>query len=70
MAALTSGEIRYAETGERMANVSITRKDSVVDQLEQIRHRIAQRAYELFRHRDGVSHDRETKRERQRCSVL
>jgi len=36
-----------------MSNISITQKDSVLDQIEQIRHRIAKRAYELFRHRDG-----------------
>ena len=36
-----------------MAKVSVTRKDSLFDQIEQIRHRIEQRAYELFRQRDG-----------------
>jgi HSP20 family molecular chaperone IbpA len=40
-----------------MANVSVTRKDSMLDQIEQIRHRIAQRAYELFRQRDGSPGD-------------
>ena len=40
-----------------MANVVITRRDSVLDQLELVRHRIAQRAYELFRHRDGGPED-------------
>ena len=36
-----------------MANVSVTRKESILDQIEQLRHRIEQRAYELFRGRDG-----------------
>jgi HSP20 family protein len=36
-----------------MANVPMTRKESVVDQLEQVHQRIARRAYDLFRGRDG-----------------
>jgi HSP20 family protein len=36
-----------------MASVLMTRKDSIVDQLEQLHQRIARRAYELFRGRDG-----------------
>jgi HSP20 family molecular chaperone IbpA len=40
-----------------MAKVAITRKDSILDQIQQIRHRIAQRAYELFRQRDGQPGD-------------
>lgn len=40
-----------------MAKVSITQKDSILDQLEHIRHRIAQRAYDLFLQRNGVSDD-------------
>ncbi len=40
-----------------MSNVSITQKDSIFDQIERIRHRIEQRAYELFRHRDGGTDD-------------
>jgi HSP20 family protein len=36
-----------------MANVSMTRKDSIVDELEQLHQRIARRAYDLFRGRDG-----------------
>ena len=34
-----------------MATVPMTQKDSIVDQLEQMQQRIAQRAYELFRGR-------------------
>ena len=34
-----------------MASVPMIRKDSIVDQLEQVQQRIAQRAYELFRGR-------------------
>lgn len=36
-----------------MASVPMTQKDSIVDQLEQLRQRIARRAYDLFRGRDG-----------------
>jgi HSP20 family protein len=36
-----------------MANVAVTQKDSIVDALEQIHERIALRAYDLFRGRDG-----------------
>ena len=40
-----------------MPNVPVTRKDSILDQIAEIRHRIAQRAYELFRQRDGLPGD-------------
>jgi HSP20 family protein len=40
-----------------VANIPVTRKDSILDQIEQVRHRIAQRAHELFRHRDGLPGD-------------
>ncbi len=36
-----------------MANVRTIQKDSLVDQLEQLHQRIARRAYDLFRGRDG-----------------
>jgi hypothetical protein len=36
-----------------MARVPISQKDSIVDQLEQLHQRIARRAYDLFRGRDG-----------------
>jgi HSP20 family protein len=36
-----------------MANIVATKKDSIVDQLEQMHERIARRAYDLFRGRDG-----------------
>jgi HSP20 family protein len=36
-----------------MANIAVTQKDSIVDQLEQLHQRIARRAYELFLGRDG-----------------
>jgi HSP20 family molecular chaperone IbpA len=36
-----------------MANVPMTQKDSIVDQLEQLHQRIARRAYDLFRGRNG-----------------
>lgn len=36
-----------------MAHVSMTRKDSIVDDLEQLHQRIARRAYELFQSREG-----------------
>ena len=36
-----------------MANVPMTQKDSIVDQLEQLHQRIARRAYDLFLGRDG-----------------
>ena len=36
-----------------MASVSMTRKDSIVDELEELHQRIAHRAYDLFRSRDG-----------------
>jgi HSP20 family protein len=36
-----------------MANVSMTQRDSITDQLEQLHQRIARRAYDLFRGRDG-----------------
>jgi HSP20 family molecular chaperone IbpA len=38
-----------------MANVTVTRKTSILDQIEQIRSRVEQRAYELFRRRGGGS---------------
>ena len=34
-----------------MASVRMTQKDSIVDQLEQVQQRVAERAYELFRGR-------------------
>ena len=37
-----------------MALVPMTQKDSIVDQLEQMHQRIAQRAYALFRERDTL----------------
>ena len=40
-----------------MAKVTVTRTDSIPDQVEQIRRRIEQRAYELFRQRDGEPGD-------------
>ena len=36
-----------------MANIAMTQKDSIVDELEQLHQRIARRAYDLFRGRDG-----------------
>jgi hypothetical protein len=36
-----------------MANVPMTQKDSIVDQLEELHQRIARRAYDLFLGRDG-----------------
>lgn len=36
-----------------MARVPTSQKDSIVDQLEQLHQRIARRAYDLFRDRDG-----------------
>lgn len=36
-----------------MANIVTTQKDSIVDQLEQLHQRIARRAYDLFRGREG-----------------
>ncbi len=36
-----------------MASVSMTRKESIVDQLEQLHQHIARRAYDLFQGRDG-----------------
>jgi len=36
-----------------MAKVPMTQKDSIVDQLEQLHQRIASRAYDLFRGRNG-----------------
>jgi HSP20 family protein len=36
-----------------MANVPMTQKNSIVDQLEQLHQRIASRAYDLFRGRNG-----------------
>jgi HSP20 family protein len=36
-----------------MANVQMTKKDSIVDQVEQLHRRIANRAYDLFLGRDG-----------------
>ena len=36
-----------------MANIAVTKKDTVFDQLEQLHRRIANRAYDLFRGRDG-----------------
>ena len=36
-----------------MANVAMTQRDSIGDQLEQLHQRIARRAYDLFRGRDG-----------------
>ena len=36
-----------------MANIVMTQKDSIVDQLEQLHQHIARRAYDLFRGRNG-----------------
>src|ERR1044071_7610979 len=36
-----------------MANIAMTHKDSIVDQIEQLHQRIASRAYDMFRGRDG-----------------
>ena len=36
-----------------MANIATNQKDSIGDQLEQLHERIARRAYDLFRGRDG-----------------
>lgn len=36
-----------------MANVAVTQKTSIADQINQLRERIARRAYELFQTRDG-----------------
>lgn len=36
-----------------MANIATNQKDSIGDQLEQLHQRIARRAYDLFRSRDG-----------------
>lgn len=36
-----------------MSNIAVTQRDSVVDQLERVRRRLEQRAYDLFRRRDG-----------------
>jgi len=36
-----------------MANIAVTQKDSIIGQLEQLHQRIARRAYDLFRGRDG-----------------
>lgn len=36
-----------------MANIAVTQKDSILDQLEQLHQRIARRAYDLFLGRDG-----------------
>lgn len=36
-----------------MANIVTTQKDTIADQLEQLHQRIARRAYDLFRGRDG-----------------
>jgi HSP20 family protein len=36
-----------------MASVAMTQKDSIVDQLEQLHQRIARRAHEFFRGREG-----------------
>jgi HSP20 family protein len=41
------------ELGGSMANIVTTQVDSILDQLEQLHQRIARRAYELFRGRDG-----------------
>jgi HSP20 family protein len=35
-----------------MANIAMTQKDSIVDQIEQLHQRIARRAYDLFRGRN------------------
>jgi HSP20 family molecular chaperone IbpA len=40
-----------------MASVHITKKDSILEQLDEIRHRIAQRAYDLFSRRGGSPGD-------------
>jgi HSP20 family protein len=40
-----------------MANVAVTRRESLLDQIEQLHHRIERRAYELFRQRDGLPGD-------------
>jgi HSP20 family protein len=36
-----------------MAKISLTQKDSIVEQLEQLHERVARRAYDLFRSREG-----------------
>jgi hypothetical protein len=38
---------------KNVANVPMTQKDSIVDQLEELNQRIARRAYDLFLGRDG-----------------
>jgi HSP20 family protein len=40
-----------------MPNIAVTQKDSLIDQLERVRHRLEQRAYDLFRRRDGAPGD-------------
>lgn len=40
-----------------MSNIAVTQRDSVVDQLDQVRRRLEQRAYDLFRRRDGAPGD-------------
>jgi HSP20 family protein len=50
----TRVESRAHSDGEGfMANIATRQKDSIVDQLEQLHQRIARRAYDLFRSRDG-----------------
>lgn len=36
-----------------MANIAVTQKETILEQLEQVHQRIARRAYDLFRGRDG-----------------
>ena len=50
--AVLDQELRFHKIGS-MANVYISRKDSIVDVLEQLHERIACRAHDLFRGRDG-----------------
>ena len=46
--------VSFMQKGEgSMAIVAMTQKDAIVDQLEQLHQRIARRAYDLFRGRDG-----------------
>ncbi len=40
-----------------MAKVPVTMKDSILDRLDEIRQRIAERAFDLFRGRGGSSND-------------
>lgn len=40
-----------------MPHIAVTRKDSVVDQLDRVRRRLEERAYDLFRRRSGAPGD-------------